>query len=216
MRITVSQLYHAPVALEISRFGLLALVPPGSEARKLALLKRSLFAAAGEASGLALPELAALAFGPRDLGLPAAKAGRRKALAALERGLSEAGSLAKGGFETGRVVEAEGTFYLELLGPFEELKEAALAAARAALPAASWAERPSSCPFSLAALPGLLVAAPSGPEAAGRVRDFLGSAPLPRLSFRDARLSLFRLSARALPLALAWRELADAKRRTGL
>ena len=76
------------MALE-TRGALYALVlePPGNEARELSLYRRRIFSALGDASALAFPDAAPLAFGLRLRSAEGPKAGLARA--ALEPALSD-------------------------------------------------------------------------------------------------------------------------------
>jgi len=201
-------LYHGQVALKTSHenFALLALVPPGNEARELALFKRALFAATGEASGLAFPEILPLAWRPGEPGLRGSKDARRRALRLLERGLGEAWSGIEGGFEAEGLVEAGGSLFLDTKGPLEALRGAALAALGASFPGMEWERLPSSsAPFALAA-DGFFIAL-------GTISAKGAQVAPPRLSFRDADLALYAFRTSREPLALLWREMARSKRK---
>jgi hypothetical protein len=203
-------LYHGQVALKTSRdfFAVLALVPPGSEARKLALFKRALFSATKDASGLAFPEILILALKPGKLDVRGPEGSRRKALKLLEKNLSAAWAGIEGGFETDGLVETERRLFLAAKGPLEALKTAALASARAAFPGSDWEPTPSPSEDFPPPSDGFFLAA----QTALSDGAILALSP-PRLSFRDADLALFAFERNREPLALAWRELARSKRK---
>jgi hypothetical protein len=177
---------------------MLALEPPGNVARDLASYKRSLFADLGAASGLALPEVAALAFArPDGSAIP-----RTRAAAALA--LEEAWQGVKGAFSSGGTVLSSGLFYLELRGPMEVLASRA-ETALAKLGLAACADPP------LESARGFFLCSSATPDIPG-----VAIAPPPVLAFRDCSLVLMRLRFGPDPFAAAtWRELARSKRRTG-
>lgn len=192
-------------------FALLALVPPGNEARKLALFKRELFAAEGDASALAFPEILPLLWRPGRPGLPGSREARGQALRLLEKRLGGAWSGAEGGFEAEGLIEAGGALFLEAKGPLEALEGGALAALKASFPGVEWERVPApSAHFALAASGFFLRL---GGIPAEKPAPAPGLASPPRLSFRDAALSLFAFETGAEPLALVWRELASSRRK---
>lgn len=193
-------------------FTLLALIPPGNEARKLALFKRGLFAAGGDGSGLAFPEILPLVWGPGRPGFQGLREGRRRALRLLEKRLEGVWGGIEGGFETGELVAAGGALFLDMRGPLEALGEGALAVLRDSFPGMKWENIPApSAHFALAARGFFLSLGELPPEG-------LSAAPAkpaspPRLSFRDAELALYSFEASGEPLALVWREMARARRK---
>lgn len=206
----------------------LVLEPPGNEARELALYRRRIFSALGDASALAFPEAAPLAFGrgegakPRSLSAAALSALASLWAASLEGSATGYEGFASGseGFATGSegfasngLVEADGMLYLGLGPSFAALVEAA---------------RNSLGELGLRPLAEEGKAAEGGkkgwPWRAGLGFFVCGRASLreaaalspPALSFFDASLALYRLDAGPDPLsALAWRELARARRLSG-
>jgi hypothetical protein len=207
-----SLLYHGQVALKTSHeaFALLALVPPGNEARQLVLYKRALFAATGEASGLGFPEILPLAWRAGGPGFPGSKEARERALRLLEKRLEEAWKGIEGGFETGGLTEAGGSIFLDTRGPLEALKGGVLSALESSFPGMGWERLPSpSAHFALAAdgfflALGTIPAAPATPTTL---------ASPPRLAFRDADLALYAFEASREPPALLWRERARSRRK---
>jgi hypothetical protein len=198
------------VALKISRefFTVLALVPPGSEARKLALFKRALFSATGEASGLAFPEILVLALRSGRLDTQGPKGARRKAVRLFEKKLGAAWAGIEGGFETDGLVEAGGRLFLAVKGPLESLREAARKEAEAAFPGTEWELPPSPSADFQPPSDGFFLAAQTA-LATGAI----SALSPPRLSFRDADLALFAFEESREPPALAWREIARSKRK---
>ena len=184
-------------------FLLLALEPPGNIARDLALYRRRLFAATGESSALALPEVAPLAV--------ATLAGRSKPswpapteLAGCWRGI-------EGSFSTDGFCVEGGSLCLTLRGPMENL---ALRASETLgrgegqqAEAQGWIESLLPCGR------GIFLCAAKDPLAAQSRAQELGP---PRAEFGDCSLVLLGLSLAGRGLrALSWRELGRAKRRTG-
>lgn len=187
---------------EAGKACLLALEPPGNLARDLALYRRSLFASygaeRGDASALAFPELAALAFvGPgAEKGFP-----RRAALAAAIAGCW---SGAEGTFASSDLFVEGESLFLGIEGPWEALRQAAIEACAALdLEAVGGAALPfpPATGFFLCRAPG----------------SALGDLPRPpRLSFRDCSLVALILRYGADPLeAATWKEIARSRRRTG-
>jgi hypothetical protein len=205
------------VALQTSRedFTLLALVPPGNEARKLALFKRELFATRGEVSGLAFPEILPLVWGAGKSGFPGPREARRKALRLLEKRLEGAWSGVEGAFEAQGLVAAGGSLFLDTRGPLEALKGRGLEALRSSFPGREWKKLPApSTHFALAAC-GFFLALegiPAERKTSASARPAQPPSP-PRLSFRDADLALYAFEANGEPLALVWREMARARRK---
>lgn len=213
-------MYHIPVALQIRdeasclAFGL---EPPGNLGRELVLYKRSLFAAfgaaAGDASALAFPELAALAFARA----PAKGGSQPWASPSLRaRALADAWRKIEGGFASTELFVSEGRLYLGLEGPWESLAAAALE-----LCAFLGLERDDSAgPYP--PLRGFFLCADPGPRPEALPKP-------PRLSFRDASLVALRLHWREEPaagpsgpstplaaiVAASWTERCRARRRTG-
>jgi hypothetical protein len=177
---------------------MLALEPPGNVARDLASYKRSLFAGLGEASGLAFPEVAALAFSRRETGAPP------RPRAAAARSLEEAWEGIEGGFSSGGTVSSKGILYLELFGPVEDLASRAGAALRN-LGLSAFTDAP------IEAGRGFLLCGSARPDSA-----LSAFAEPPALAFRDCALVLLGMRFGSDPFAAAtWRELARSKRRTG-
>ena len=171
---------------------IVALEPPGNIARELALYRRSLFASLGEASALAFPELAPLAFasGPRRLDA---------------RALGDCWAGIEGRFSSGGLLSSGSRLYLELRGPLGEL----CARVAAALGEGLASERSSPLDTGL----GIFLCSHPDPEFAASEAERIGP---PRVDFLDCSLLLLGLRYAGEPFSgLAWRELARSRRRTG-
>ena len=174
---------------------LIALEPPGNVARDLSLYKRRLFSGLGVGSSLAFPEILPLAF--------AAKAAppASMALAACWDGIGD-------GFTSDGLLVIKGILYLALRGPIERLSSrvAELMSGRGG----------GLYPLDPPLEPGVgffLCRPDSDPETA--LSEALVLEP-PRADFRDCALVVLDLSFGPDPFAaVAWRETARAKRRTG-
>ncbi len=180
----------------------LCLEPPGNIGRDLSLFRRELFHASSEASALAFPDLAVLAWGRKppgrsaSLGSPLAL---KKALAACREGIV-------GAFSASAPRAFGDCLFLGLEGPLPDL----CAAARSALRdlGLDFDEEP---PFP----PGLgffLAKAESIASDAG----FIDRIEAPSLSFLDCHLVLVRFETGPEPFAAArWSQLCRLRRRTG-
>jgi hypothetical protein len=177
-----------------------AVEPPGNVARDLALFRRGLFAALGEASALAFPELLPLVVAPCI----------RSAILRARGAADLAGCWdgVEGSFGSGGLSLAGGSLYLAASGPVAPL------AARVA-EALGAGESPPELPL----VPGLgyFLCRPAQPEAALEEARRLGPPPA---SFLDCSLVLVGIRVLAGPgadpfLAATWSELARARRRTG-
>ncbi len=200
------------MALE-TRGALYALVlePPGNEARELSLYRRRIFSALGDASALAFPDAAPLAFGLRLRATEGPKvrltrAGLAPALSALWKGCSE-------GFASGGLAEAGGSLYLRLGSSFDALAAAAaksLGGLGLGLLAAEGVEAARGsppCPWRAGL--GFFVCGRSSMEAAAALSP-------PALSFYDSTLALYRLEPGPDPFqALSWRAVAEVRRLSG-
>jgi hypothetical protein len=178
-----------PLRTTPNAFTLLALLPPGNVTRELALLKRRRFAALGDASGLALPDIAILALAP---GSPSPE-GRREA----EMAMREAWEETEGSFMSSGYIIEGGFVYLSLGPAFDTL----------------WSHlREAIQPFGAEAdkeIPGL---------APGRGL-FIGKGETPEremaFTFRQAFLALYELSLTRSGDALSatsWQEAARLPR----
>jgi hypothetical protein len=177
---------------------MIALEPPGNVARDLVSFKRALFAEHGLASGLALPEVAALAFGLRETEKRFIPRG------AASRALDGAWEGIEGSFSSGDIEASSGLLYLALTGPMDALGSRA-AAVLEKLGLAAFASAP------LEAGRGFFIC---GSTPSGEPRPGLPTPP--HLSFGDCSLVLLGLRFGADPFAAAiWTELGRAKRRTG-
>lgn len=177
---------------------MIALEPPGNAARDLSLFRRALFARLGEGSALAFPDLVPLAFASGEGRI----AGRNFASRALEACWEGA----QGAFSSEGLVICDGLLYLAMRGSLESLTERS---------AAAFASTHGEPPLK----PGLgfFLCRPEDPERA--LSEALRIGP-PRIGFLDCALALIalRFGPRKRPdpfSALAWRELARSKRRTG-
>jgi hypothetical protein len=177
---------------------MLALEPPGNVARDLVSFRRALFARHGLASGLALPEVAALAFGRIETDKRPIPRG------AASRALEGAWEGIEGSFSSGDIAASSGLLYLALRGPMDALATRAAAILdRLGLAALASAPLDPGRGFFLCRSP------PSGESPPDL-------APAPRLSFGDCSLVLLGLRFGTDPLeAATWTELGRAKRRTG-
>ncbi len=201
------------MALE-TRGALYALVlePPGNEARELSLYRRRIFSALGDASALAFPDAAPLAFGLRLRSADSPKAGLARA--ALEPALSALWKERSEGFASaGGLVEAGGSLYLGLGSSFEALAADAagilggLGLGPLAAEGAETASGALSCPWRAGL--GFFVCGRSSLEAAAALSP-------PALSFFDSALALYRLEPGPDPFqALSWRTVAEVRRLSG-
>ncbi len=178
---------------------MIALEPPGNIARDLALFRRQLFARLGEASALAFPEIVPLAFASSASSRPG-----RQELESCWAGLDSS-------FSTASAIESRGLLYLAVNGPLEELSSRANEAFRAAR-----LEAPIPAPLETGI--GVFLCRSSDPPRALQEVELIG---VPRANFRDCSLVLFGLRYGRGPGeehvsspfdALAWRELARARR----
>jgi hypothetical protein len=181
-------LYHKTVQMQI-----IALEPPGNVARDLALFRRALFAALGEGSALAFPEIVPLAFASRP------PRQRRGSLAACWDGV-------EGRFSSSGLFLARGGLYLGMSGPLPLLSSRASGCLGEAQ-----GELGSSWPLEAGV--GFFLCRPSEPELALAAAARIGA---PRADFLDCSLSRSCLRFGTDPFsAMTWRELGRAKRRTG-
>ena len=214
------------MALE-TRGALYALVlePPGNEARELSLFRRRIFSALGDASALAFPDAAPLAFGLRlrSAAGPKLRLSRSALVPALSAlwkecpggfaSADEASAAAGGGSAAGGLVEAGGSLYLGLGPSFGTLAAAAAASLGGlglrplAAEGAEAARGSPPCPWRAGL--GFFVCGRSSLEAAAALSP-------PALSFFDSALALYRLEPGPDPFqALSWRAVAEVKRLSG-
>jgi len=202
-----------------------ALEPPGNIAREIALFRRRLFAASGDPSALAFPELVPLAIGRISSKRPI-RLRRRD----LEHLFDSAWEGVTGSFRLGQSLSAEGKLYLRTEGPVEKLA----AAARRLMDEAGFEPDPSPplrcaegfflCRSQPAVEPiaaGVQVAvadAATSPSGSGS-DDGLSAAARqtpPGSSFGDAQLVFLRFDSGPDPFAaLAWKELGRSRRLRG-
>jgi hypothetical protein len=176
---------------------IVALEPPGNVARELALFRRELFHRLGEGSALAFPEMVPLAYAPPPVApIPRGSAARR---------LAECWGGIEGSFSAAGLQLEGGLLYLSMKGPIAELS---------ARVAAAFGPDPSPGGQALAPGIGVFLCRPSDPGLALREAGLMGA---PRADFRDCSLTLLGIQTGADPFSAAvWRELARAKRRTGV
>jgi hypothetical protein len=177
---------------------MIALEPPGNVAREIALFRRALFARLGEASALAFPELIPLAFAGHPDG-PASRSRTRRLLEECWFGI-------EGAFGGDGALISGGSLYLSMGGPM-----GALRAAAAAMPARG---APLDIKAPLEVGLGFFLCRPADTELALAEATRIG---LPRVGFLDCSLVILGLRLGPDPYAAAaWRELARARRRTGI
>src|SRR5512145_811851 len=180
----------------------LCLEPPGNIGRDLSLFRRGLFRSSAEASALAFPDLAFLAWGMR-------KAGREASLGsplALRRAVAGCLPGIDGRFSTSAPLSAGDCLFLGLEGPLAEL----CGAARSAL-AALGLEIDEAPPFPS----GMGFFMLKSPTLASNA-DLPTCIQAPKLSFLDCHLSLIRMELGPDPFAAArWEQHCRVRRRCG-
>ena len=181
------------------RFYMAALEPPGNIARDIALFRRRLFAAAGDPSALAFPEIVPLAIGGIPTERPIRLKGRNR-----EHLLDPAWEGVTGPFRLGQILSAEGGLYLRTEGPVGQLA----AATRRLMDGAGF--EPYPLPPLRCALGVFL-----GRASDDILSDALRLSP-PAGSFGDAQLVFLRFDSGPDPFAaLAWKELGRSRRLRG-
>jgi hypothetical protein len=202
----IPALYHLAVRLQHEggpkRRLAIALEPPGNCSRELSLYRRRIFRELGEASALALPDLAFLAWC-----LPAGKGpASPRSPGRLRLELDSCWSGVDGSFATSGLASRSGSVFLSLEGSISMIVEHA---ARAA----------ASLGLDVDPVPAI---EPGRGFFLFRGADRLASLdpsalpPPPELSFLDCSIALLRFDLGAEPLAVAsWRTLARSRRRTG-
>gem|GEM_PF-1103481 len=202
----ITTLYHEPVPLQherpSSRRLAIALEPPGNVARELSLYRRRAFSALGDASALAFPDLAFLAWG-FSLDRPSASL---RSPGRCNISLQACWRDVEGPFASSRPVVRRSLVYLELEGSVGALASNA-AAALASLGCAPDAAPPLD--------PGLgFFLYGLGDHLAAPLRA--GPPDPPRISFMDCSLVLLRVDIGSDPFrAASWKTLARSRRRTG-
>jgi len=219
LRTEAPKLYHERVALK-TNFRAIALLPPGSEARKLTDIKRRLFEEDAACPFEGVPEHPA---GPAGLAFPDAaflafRAGRTQGCPVRDTELRAVWEGIDGAFRSGRVFERAGGIYLGLEGPLEALC-LKIEALQAGSPGGCGRAEGSSWEESIG-LPGggclygggFYLGRAGRPE---RLELAQKAAAENQLSFLDATLAIVRISLCMAPPALVWKECASGRRRTG-